>query len=128
MKWFTLAVLVLVSVGCASQKDVLDLQKEVATLKGAQRIDSDQEQTQKLHLEWAIRQANTGRLDCRAEAETARNEGLHKNGTPDPAHKGWYTGNRDVFKELDEEEARADADCQHEYEDAVQSAKVLNAE
>jgi hypothetical protein len=53
---------------------------------------------------------------------------LHKNGTPDPAHKGWYTGNRDVFKELDEEEARADADCQHEYEDAVQSAKVLNAE
>jgi hypothetical protein len=49
---------------------------------------------------------------------------LAANGTPDPKHKGFYTGNREVFKNMKDEQAHADAECQKDYEDAVQAAKI----
>jgi outer membrane murein-binding lipoprotein Lpp len=103
--------------GCASQQEVDDLKKQISELK-------HQREEQHQALVDALSSAETAKLGCRARAEGEYDDALAANGTPDPKHKGFYTGNREVFKNMKDEQAHADAECQKDYEDAVQAAKI----
>lgn len=119
-------------IGCTNHAEVIALQKEITELKqqqAQQQAEKEQEQAankeRQDNLALALNEADSQRLECRVVAERERNADVKANGMPDPDHKGYFTGNKDEFKNIEEKEARADADCQHEYEDAVQTARIL---
>jgi outer membrane murein-binding lipoprotein Lpp len=110
--------------GCANSSEVDDLRKQVQELKQAQTHRQEEQNAKKEQLTSAIDSAESERLSCQVYAEKKYNDDLHANGTPDPKHKGYYTGNREVFKGMEEAQSAANAQCQREYEDAVQAAKI----
>jgi len=104
-------------VGCATQEDFEALKKRVDKIEATKQADRDA-------LQQELSQAETDRLGCRALAEQHYNASLAENGTPVKGKAGWYSANREELKALHEEEAKAYDDCQREYEDALQIARL----
>jgi hypothetical protein len=110
--------------GCADQEELKQLRQEVAQLKAQKEADGQQRQANKMNLSQAINEADSERSHCKLAAERAFNQKLHANGTPDPAHKGFYTLDKDVLRDMNVEQDRENADCQRTYENEVQAAKI----
>ena len=108
--------LLLVMTGCASQSDLEKLRNEVEQLKKG-RVE------QKQKLESALQEAETSLSYCKLAAENTFNEEWKGNSTPGKNGMRW--GNREMLNQLREEQHRNDADCQREYENALQKAKLL---
>jgi outer membrane murein-binding lipoprotein Lpp len=120
-KLVVLSALLLAGVGCATQKSVDDLNARVTKLESKRAED-------KANLRSAIDSADGDRINCRAIAEKRLNSWLQNNGTPVKGKPGIYNASVDGIKQAQAAEDRADGDCQKEYEDAVQAAKLKYSE
>ena len=133
-----LGLLLLASAGCASQKSVDDLNKQLADVN-ARLTKLEQAETQKTHdtaeqqatkdwnktlLEKAIADAAKRRLDCKAAAEWDFNNWVRVNGTPVPGKTEAYSAAPEVIKQAQAKEDKAEADCQKDYENALQAAQL----
>jgi hypothetical protein len=116
-----LSTLLLAGVGCATQKSVDDLNARVTKLESKRSED-------KADLRSAIDSADGDRINCRAIAEKHFNSWLENNGTPVKGKSGIYNASVEGIKQAQAAQDRADADCQKEYEDAVQAAKLKYSE
>jgi hypothetical protein len=126
-KTFLLLPLLAVCIGCASQSSVNDLSKQLADVNvRLTKIESAERQksSDRASLEGAINSANSRRLNCRQRAEDNFNNWVKENGTPVEGHKGTYNVGSENGKQAQETEARAFADCQKQYEDDLQTAKM----
>jgi hypothetical protein len=111
-------LLLVVTFGCASQSEVDALKKQVENMK------TDRAQQQQL-LKKAVEDAE-GQLDnCKVSAEDTFNRTWKENSTPVKGEPGMRSGNRDFLNHLNEEQHRANAECQRDYENALQKAKLL---
>ena len=135
MKLVLLLPTLLASVGCASQKSIDDLSKQLADintrltkLEMKQTEVAEQKSVAKADLQHAVDRANERRLNCRARAEEAFNSVLKENGTPVEGKKGTYNVDLGIAKHARENQERANADCQKQYEDDLQTAKLKYSE
>ena len=129
----SLILLWLGSVGCASQKSVDDMSKQLADINArltkleqaeTQRsLDAAAKDTNRTLLEKATGDAAKRRQDCKAAAEWDFNNWVQVNGTRVPG-KEMYTATPEAIKQARAKEDKAEADCQKEYEDAVQAAQL----
>jgi outer membrane murein-binding lipoprotein Lpp len=117
---FALATVV-VCIACATQRSVDELSARVTKLEAKRTAD-------KAALTTAIDAAETARLDCRLTAENKFNEWLQNNGTPIKGKPGIFNASAEGIKQARTEQSRADENCQREYEDAIQVAKLKYAE
>src|ERR1039457_2055545 len=126
-----LVLLFLASVGCASQKSVDDLSKQLADVN-ARLTNLEQAETQrtlataakdknKPLLEKAIADAAKRRQDCKAAAEWEFNIWVRVNGTPVPGKQEMYAATPEAIKQAHAKQDKAEADCQKYYEDALQA-------
>jgi hypothetical protein len=116
----TLSVLLLLvsALGCASQSEVDALKKQVESMK------TERAQQQQL-LKKAVEDAQ-GALDyCKLGSASDFDTAWTANSTPVKGQPGMRSGNRDLLNHLREEQHRADAECQRDYENALQKAKLL---
>jgi TolA-binding protein len=118
MKVLVVLTLFLGTLGCASQSDVDALKNEIQQMK-AQRVQH-QEQLKK-----ALDDAQLELDSCKLSAEQTFNKDWDDNSTPIKGKSGLREGNREMLNHLHEEEHRADAECQRDYENALQKAKIL---
>jgi len=129
-----LILLLLASVGCASQKSVDDLSKQLADVN-ARLAKLEQAETQrsretaakardKALLEKAIEDAAKGRQGCKAAAEWEFNNWVHLNGTPVRGKTEVYAVTPEGIKQAHAKEDKAEADCQKDYENALQAAQL----
>lgn len=136
-----LILLLLASVGCASQKSVDDLSKQLADVN-ARLTKLEQAETEKSRetaeqqaakdwnknlLEKAIAEAAKRRQDCKAEAEREFNNWVLLNGTPVPGKTESYSATPEGIKQAHAKEDKAEADCQKDYENALQAAQLKYA-
>jgi outer membrane murein-binding lipoprotein Lpp len=128
-----LTLLSLASVGCASQKSVDDLSKQLADVN-ARLTKLEQAETQRSRetaakdknrtlLEKAIADAAKRRQDCKAAARWDFDNWVRVNGTLVPGKKEVYAAAPEGIKQAHAKEDKAEADCQKDYEDAVQTAQ-----
>jgi outer membrane murein-binding lipoprotein Lpp len=112
-----ITLLTLLLTGCASQSEVNDLKKQIESMKTER---AQRQQT----LQREIDQAQTDLDRCKVSADVAFDDNWKINSRPE---KGSNTrwGNRDMLNHLREEQHRAYADCQRDYENALQKAKLL---
>src|SRR5450759_1745770 len=129
-----LILFLLASVGCASQKSVDDLGKQLADVN-ARLTKLEQAETQrsletaandknKALLEKAKADAAKRRQECTAAAEWDFNNWLRVNGTLVPGKTEVYAAAPEAIKQAHAKEDRAEADCQKDYEDALQAAQL----
>ena len=129
-----LILLLLASVGCASQKSVDDLSKQLADVN-ARLTKLEQAETQrsldtaandknKALLEKAKADAAKRRQDCTAAAEWEFNNWVRVNGTLVPGKTEVYAAAPEAIKQARAKEDKAEADCQKDYEDALQAAQL----
>ncbi|MFI5116320.1 MAG: hypothetical protein ACHP8B_06430 [Terriglobales bacterium] len=129
-----LVLLLLASVGCASQKSVDDLSKQLADvdarLTRLEQADAQKsretaaEDKNKTLLEKATADAAKHRQDCKAAAEWDFNNWVRVNGTLVPGKKEVYALAPEAIKQAHAKQDKAEADCQKEYEDALQAAQL----
>jgi hypothetical protein len=105
--------------GCASRAEVEALKEQVESMK-TERAQHQQA------LQRDIDRAQIDLDRCKASADADFDDNWKINSRPDP-EKGSKTrsGNRDMLNHLREEQHRAYADCQRDYENALQKAKLL---
>src|ERR1039457_3570970 len=108
-----LILLLLASVGCSSQKSIDDLSKHLA--------DVDARLTR---LEQATADAAKRRQDCKAAAEWEFDNWVRVNGTRVPGKTEVYVAAPEAIKQAHAKQDKAEADCQKEYEDALQAAQL----
>jgi hypothetical protein len=72
--------------------------------------------------------ANERRLDCRSRAQGEFNKFLKQNGTPVDGEKDTYSLDRDSGNQARDIEFKAYADCQKQYEDDVQAARLNHSD
>ena len=129
-----LILLSLASVGCASRKSVDDLGKQLADVN-ARLTKLEQIETQRSRetsaqdknrtlLEKATADAVKRRQDCKAAAEWDFNNWVQLNGTLAPGKKEVYVVAPEALKQAHAKEDKAEADCQKDYEDALQAAQL----
>lgn len=120
MRILTMLLLLVAALGCASQSEVDALKKQVESMK-TERAQRQQE------LQRDIDQAQTDLDRCKASAADDFDQRWKANSTPSPSKSDptLRSGNRDLLNHLYEEMHRADADCQRDYENALQKAKLL---
>ena len=111
-------MLTLLLTGCASQSEVDALKKQVEEMK----TERAQQQQQ---LKKAIEDAQNELDNCKLSAEVTFEKAWDANSTPMKNKPGMRTGDREVANHLHEEQHRADAECQRDYENALQKAKLL---
>jgi hypothetical protein len=116
--------IVLVNVGCATQQSVDDLNKKLAETNARITKIETKDAQDKANLTQAIDVADAERLGCRVKVENEYNGWLENNGTPVKGKPGVYNASQQGLKIAKEEEDRADSECQKEYEDAIQIAKL----
>jgi hypothetical protein len=127
-----LILLLLVSAGCASQKSVDDLSKQLSEVE-ARLTKIEQAENQRAReaadkgknknlLDKAIADAVKRRDDCKATAEWEFNNWVRVNGTRLPGKTEVYAATPEAIKQAHAKQDKAEADCQKEYEDAVQAA------
>lgn len=121
---WSMIVLATCLTSCASKNDISRLQKEITDLKNHQAAEDKAKRDRLSQLEASIEAAETSRLTCRAGAEKSYDDGLAANGRPVRGRPGFYNGDSRVFARLEEDEKEGYADCQREYEDAMQEAKL----
>ena len=129
-----LILLLLASVGCTSQKSVDDLSKQLADVNArlttleqteTQRtLDTAAKDKNKPLLEKATADAAKRREDCKAAAEWEFNNWVRVNGTPVPGKQEMYAATPEAIKQAHAKQDKAEADCQKEYEDALQAAQL----
>jgi outer membrane murein-binding lipoprotein Lpp len=124
MRILALVICAFFLVGCATQSDFDALKKRVDSLEAQQKTEQATKEANRNPLQVELANADSERAACRATAEKRYNDRLSHNGTPIAGKPGWYAGSQEVSKEMSEEQSRANADCQREYEDAVQTAKL----
>ncbi|MGA3315659.1 MAG: hypothetical protein ABSC64_04380 [Candidatus Korobacteraceae bacterium] len=130
----TLILLLLASVGCASQKSVDDLSKQLAdvdarltkleqaeTQKSREAADKDKNKTLR---EKAMSDAAKRGQDCKATAEWEFNNWVRVNGTRLPGKTEVYAATSEAIRQAHAKEDKAEADCQKDYEDAVQAIQL----
>ncbi|MGA2369249.1 MAG: hypothetical protein ACLPPV_18865 [Candidatus Korobacteraceae bacterium] len=131
-------LLLLASVGCASQHSVDDLSKQLADVNArltkleqadAQKSsDTAQQQAtrdrNKVLLDKAIADATKRRQDCNAAAEWEFNNWVRLNGTPLPGKAEEYSASPEGLKQAHATQDKAEADCQKDYENTLQAAQV----
>ncbi len=132
-------LLLLASVGCASQQSVDDLNKQLADMNArltkleqaeSQKSQStaEQEATKDLNktlLDKALADATKRRQDCKAAAESEFNNWVRLNGTPVPGSKTeQYSAPPEGIKQAQAKQDKAEADCQSDYENALQAAQL----
>jgi outer membrane murein-binding lipoprotein Lpp len=129
----SIILLLLASVGCASQKSIDDLSKQMADVD-ARLTKLEQAETQRSNetaakdknktlLDKAIADAAKHRQDCKATAELDFNDWVRANGTRAPGKAEVYTAPPEALKQVHAKEDKAEADCQEEYEDALKAAQ-----
>jgi outer membrane murein-binding lipoprotein Lpp len=133
-----LILLSLAGLGCASQKSVDDLSKQLTDVN-ARLTKLEQAETQKSSdtaeqqatkdwnktlLEKAIADAAKRRQDCKAAAEWDFNNWVRLNGTPVSGKAEVYTAAPEVIKQAQAKQDKAEADCQKDYEEASQAAQL----
>jgi outer membrane murein-binding lipoprotein Lpp len=133
-----LGLFLLASAGCVSQKSVDDLSKQMADVN-ARLTKLEQAETQKSRdtaeqqankdwnktlLDKAIADADKRRQDCKAAAEWDFNNWVRVNGTPVPGKAEAYSAAPEVIKQAQAKEDKAEADCQKDYENALQAAQL----
>jgi outer membrane murein-binding lipoprotein Lpp len=106
--------LALLLTGCASQSEVDALKKEVESMK-AERAQ------QRELLEKAVENAQVELDICKGRAAGDFDESWKANSSPVKGEPGVRTGNRDLLNHLNEEQHRADAECQRDYENSLQN-------
>jgi len=133
-----LILLLLASVGCASRQSVDDLSKQLADVNarltkleqaGTQESRNSAEQQavkdrNKTLLEKAIADATKRKQDCRAAAEWNFNNWVRVNGTPVPGNSDTYSTTPEGLKQAHANKDKAEADCQKDYDDALQAAQL----
>ena len=129
-----LILLLLASVGCARQKSVDDLRKQLADVND-RLTKLEQVETQrsreaaakdknKTLLEKAIADAAKRREDCKAAAEWDFNNWVRVNGTLLPGKKEVYAAAPEAIKQAHAKQDKAEAECQKDYEDTLQAAQL----
>jgi outer membrane murein-binding lipoprotein Lpp len=129
-----LVLLLLAFVGCGNQKSVDDLSKQLADVN-ARLTKLEQAETQrsfetaakdknKTVLEKAIADAAKRKQDCNAAAEWEFNNWVRVNGTRLPGKTEAYAAAPEAIKQARAKQDKAEADCQKEYEDALQAAQL----
>jgi outer membrane murein-binding lipoprotein Lpp len=129
-----LILLLLASVGCASQKSVDDLSKQLADVN-ARLTKLEQAETQrsretaakdqnKTLLDKAIADAAKRRQDCKAAAVSDFDNWVRVNGTRVRGKTEVYAMAPEDIKQAHAKEDKAEADCQKDYEDALQAAQL----
>lgn len=88
--------------------------------KTAAKVDEESRHTSYLV---AVDFAQSEKDTCQSAAIKKYNDALAANGTPDPDRKGFYTGSRELFKEIQDEEDNAMKACDAEYMQALETAK-----
>ena len=129
-----LLLLLLASVGCTSQKSVDDLSKQLADVdarvtrleqaeaqKSREAADKDKN---KALLEKATADAAKRKQDCKAAAEWDFDNWVRVNGTRVPGKTEVYAAAPEAIKQARAKQDKAEADCQKEYEDALQAAQL----
>jgi hypothetical protein len=104
--------------GCASQNEVDDLKKQLESMK------TERAQQQQL-LKKAVEVAQEALGSCKLSSATDFDTTWTANSTPIKGQPGMRSGNRDLLNHLREEQHRADAECQRDYENALQKTKLL---
>ena len=136
-----LILLLLACVGCSNQKSIDDLSKQLADVnarltkleqaEAARSRDTAEQQAtnswNKNLLEKAIADATKRKQDCKAEAEREFNNWVLLNGTPVPGKTEAYSATPEGIKQAHAKEDKADADCQKDYENALQAAQLKYA-
>ncbi|MFZ0314101.1 MAG: hypothetical protein WAL85_15445 [Candidatus Korobacteraceae bacterium] len=131
-------LLLLLSAGCASTQSVDDLSKQLADVNTrltkleqaeAQRSQNTAEQQankdyNKTLLDKAIADATKRRQDCKAAAEADFNDWVRLNGTPVPGKAEAYSAPPEGIKLAHARQDKAEADCQSDYENALQAAQL----
>ena len=114
-------VLLVTFAGCASQSEVDALKKEIESMK-TQRTQHQQA------LQKDIDKAQTDLDQCKLDAAANFDARWKANSTPRPSKDDptMRTGSRELLNHLYEEQHRANADCQRDYENALQKAKLLH--
>jgi hypothetical protein len=129
-----LILFLLASVGCASQKSVDDLSKQLADVE-ARLTKIEQVENQRAReaadkgknktlLDKAIADATKRRDDCKATAEWEFNNWVRVNGTRLPGNTEVYAATPEAIKQAHAKQDKAEADCQKEYENAMQAAQL----
>ena len=129
-----LILLLLASVGCSSQKNIDDLSKHLADVDArltrleqaeAQKSrDAAAKDKNKSLLEKATADAAKRRQDCKAAAEWEFDNWVRVNGTRVPGKTEVYVAAPEAIKQAHAKQDKAEADCQKEYEDALQAAQL----
>jgi hypothetical protein len=129
-----LILLLLASVGCSSQKSIDDLSKHLADVDArltrleqaeAQKSrDAAAKDKNKTLLEKATADAGKRRQDCKAAAEWEFDNWVRVNGTRVPGKTEVYVAAPEAIKQAHAKQDKAEADCQKEYEDALQAAQL----
>jgi hypothetical protein len=96
------------------------LKKQVADLQAARTQDENRHQ----QLIDAVQQAKRELSGCLLDAGTNAVERLEHNGMPIPG-KRWYSASTEFIHRNDEEQHKENAECQRQYQNAVQEAKLL---
>jgi hypothetical protein len=122
---FVLVILIAVCVFAYQQSEINKLtrsQKDTdAMARATQQADADR----KSKLKVAIDAARMSLDYCRAAEEMEYNDHLHTAGTPVSGKKGTYNVSNAVARSLEDEKQHANADCQREYENEIQAARML---
>jgi hypothetical protein len=113
-----LSLLLAATFGCASQNEVDNLRKQIENIK------TEHAQQQQL-LKKAVEDAQHALDVCKAENEESFNKSWEANSTPLKGKPGIREGNRELLHHLHEEQHTADAECQRDYENALEKAKLL---
>lgn len=104
--------------GCASQSEVDALRKEIETMK------SERAQHQQV-LSKAVEDAQEGLDNCKLRDATNFDTAWTANSVPVKGKPGMRSGDREIANHLREEQHRADGECQRDYDNALQKAKLL---
>jgi polyhydroxyalkanoate synthesis regulator phasin len=117
-KTLILFLLLLATLGCASQSEVDALKKQIENMK------TERAQQREL-LKKAVEDAQDALGACKISNANDFDKAWEANSTPVKGKLGTREGNRELLHHLHEEQHTADAECQRDYENALQKAKLL---
>ena len=123
-----LSALLLCSAGCATQKSVDDLSARLTKLETRLAKAEDKKSSDKAALQRALDSADSQRLTCGVIAKENFNTWLQNNGKPAKGRPGSYSTSLEGGNSALATEERAEANCQKEYEDALELAKLKFSE
>jgi polyhydroxyalkanoate synthesis regulator phasin len=118
MKRLLITALLVATTACASQSEVDALKRQIEQMK-RERSERQEE------LKKAVDSAQADVVNCKFRAEMRFNDSWEVNSTPVNGKPGMREGNRDMLNHLREEQHRADVECQRDYENALEKAKLL---